>query len=154
MGEEDYPESWLFNYRWKKGKSTGSKDFKGRFIKFETCAGRTSAFVPKIQKLRSSASKKKTHATKQKRKKVMKKLNEPVKVKVRRVDRHKYVVVETPDEILSSTTAHGVGNTPDEIASPTTVHAVVGTPDEIASSTTVPMGQYNLRKRDSVCYIN
>ena len=51
----DFPEEWLFNYRWTKGSRTAVKDFKGRSITFVTAGGRTSAIVPSIQKLRGQA---------------------------------------------------------------------------------------------------
>ena len=42
-----FPRSWLFHYRWGKGKT--AKDSKGREIRFLTSGGRTSAFVPSLQ---------------------------------------------------------------------------------------------------------
>lgn len=49
-----YPEEWIFHYRWTKKKA--SKDASGRNIKFVTAAGRTSAVVSSVQKLRSAAA--------------------------------------------------------------------------------------------------
>jgi formamidopyrimidine-DNA glycosylase len=45
----DYPEDWLFRYRWTKKRA--GKDSKGRSISFVTSGGRTSAIVAPIQKL-------------------------------------------------------------------------------------------------------
>jgi formamidopyrimidine-DNA glycosylase len=45
----DFPEDWLFRYRWTKKRAT--KDSKGRSISFVTSGGRTSAIVAPIQKL-------------------------------------------------------------------------------------------------------
>jgi formamidopyrimidine-DNA glycosylase len=45
----DYPEDWLFRYRWTKKRA--GKDSKGRSITFVTSGGRTSAIVAPIQKL-------------------------------------------------------------------------------------------------------
>mmetsp|Transcript_50220 Transcript_50220/g.112956 ORF Transcript_50220/g.112956 Transcript_50220/m.112956 type:complete len:304 (-) Transcript_50220:67-978(-) len=56
-----YPRSWLFHYRWAKG-SAGAVDGKGRAIKFVTSGGRTSAFVPALQ--RRSAEAKRRQRTK------------------------------------------------------------------------------------------
>lgn len=47
-----YPKEWMFHYRWTKKKA--SKDASGRNIKFVTAAGRTSAVVSSVQKLRSA----------------------------------------------------------------------------------------------------
>lgn len=44
-----FPPEWLFHFRWTGKKET--EDFHGRKIKFITVGGRTSAFVPDIQKL-------------------------------------------------------------------------------------------------------
>ncbi|KAI9792612.1 MAG: hypothetical protein M1833_001065 [Piccolia ochrophora] len=45
-----FPETWLENYRWDKGKKTGSKLPNGAKIVFLTVGGRTSAVVPSVQK--------------------------------------------------------------------------------------------------------
>lgn len=53
--EADYhrfPKEWLFHYRWGKGSSTVAK-VMGHSIKHITVAGRTSAYVPALQKLES-----------------------------------------------------------------------------------------------------
>lgn len=47
--EKDFPEDWLFHYRWGKGKGN-VKDYKGRKIVFLQSGGRTSAVVPALQK--------------------------------------------------------------------------------------------------------
>jgi formamidopyrimidine-DNA glycosylase len=44
-----FPGHWLFCHRWGKGKN-GARLPDGRAIVFETCAGRTSAWVPGVQK--------------------------------------------------------------------------------------------------------
>uniref|UniRef100_A0A7S3EJG4 Formamidopyrimidine-DNA glycosylase catalytic domain-containing protein n=1 Tax=Rhodosorus marinus TaxID=101924 RepID=A0A7S3EJG4_9RHOD len=46
-----YPRSWLFHYRWSKAKGGRVVNEEGLEIRFETVAGRTSAFAPKVQKL-------------------------------------------------------------------------------------------------------
>jgi len=51
-----FPRSWLFHYRWGKGKK--AKDFKGREIRFVTSGGRTSAYVPAVQGSKASKRKK------------------------------------------------------------------------------------------------
>lgn len=43
-----FPRSWLFHYRW--GKLAGAVDARGRAIRYATIGGRTTAFVPAIQK--------------------------------------------------------------------------------------------------------
>lgn len=48
--KEDFPEDWMFNYRWTK-KRKDSKDSQGRTIDFVKSGGRTSAIVASIQKL-------------------------------------------------------------------------------------------------------
>ncbi|WPU63536.1 DNA-formamidopyrimidine glycosylase [Peredibacter starrii] len=45
--DEKYPDDWLFHRRW--GKKSGVTS-KGHLIKHETVAGRTTAWVPGIQK--------------------------------------------------------------------------------------------------------
>lgn len=50
-----FPDSWLFHYRWGKGSSTKSK-VGGNVIDHITVGGRTSAFVPALQKLRKAAA--------------------------------------------------------------------------------------------------
>ena len=55
---QDFPEDWLFHYRWDKGKrgggKTGGKDDcklpDGRKVTFENVGGRTSAVVLQVQK--------------------------------------------------------------------------------------------------------
>lgn len=51
--DEEFPEEWIFNFRWKKGQAKNEtiKDFKGRPISFVTAGGRGSAIVKSIQKL-------------------------------------------------------------------------------------------------------
>jgi len=43
-----YPRTWLFHYRW--GKMAGAVTFKGEKIVHETIGGRTTAWVPAVQK--------------------------------------------------------------------------------------------------------
>jgi formamidopyrimidine-DNA glycosylase len=43
-----YPESWLFNHRWGKGKT--AQTAQGHKIQFDTVGGRTTAWVPSVQK--------------------------------------------------------------------------------------------------------
>ncbi|KAL4451273.1 hypothetical protein ABPG77_009345 [Micractinium sp. CCAP 211/92] len=50
-----FPDDWLFHYRWGKGSSTKSK-VGGNVIDHITVGGRTSAFVPALQKLRKAAA--------------------------------------------------------------------------------------------------
>lgn len=48
---EKFPEDWLFNHRWGKGKKDAPKSLpSGEKITFLTVGGRTSAVVPSIQK--------------------------------------------------------------------------------------------------------
>lgn len=58
----NYPEHWLFHFRWAKGKNAGAKDAMGRPLHFLTAGGRTSAIVPTVQKLRKSQGNEKTVA--------------------------------------------------------------------------------------------
>mmetsp|Transcript_670 Transcript_670/g.4367 ORF Transcript_670/g.4367 Transcript_670/m.4367 type:complete len:353 (-) Transcript_670:472-1530(-) len=44
---EDFPHDWIFHHRWRK--QAGAK-VDGKAITFITCGGRTTAFVPSIQK--------------------------------------------------------------------------------------------------------
>ena len=48
---ESLPEEWLFQHRWNKGK--GKTYIDGHEIKHITVGGRTSAYVPALQKLTS-----------------------------------------------------------------------------------------------------
>lgn len=46
-----FPEEWLFNHRWSKGKKDAPKSLpSGEKINFLTVGGRTSCVVPSIQK--------------------------------------------------------------------------------------------------------
>ena len=54
--DQEFPEDWLFHYRWSKRKKTVVKDAHGRSIVFVTSGGRTSAVVPSIQKKRSKSA--------------------------------------------------------------------------------------------------
>jgi len=47
---EEFPKDWLFHHHWN-GKKKGAKDAKGQSIGNVTVAGRTSYFVPSIQKI-------------------------------------------------------------------------------------------------------
>jgi len=50
VGADDtkFPRTWLFHYRW--GKTKGAVDGNGRTIKFSTVGGRTTAWVPDVQR--------------------------------------------------------------------------------------------------------
>ncbi|KAK4219980.1 hypothetical protein QBC37DRAFT_75331 [Rhypophila decipiens] len=50
LGDSDqFPETWLFNHRWGKGKKA-SKLPNGEKLAFVTVGGRTSCFAPNVQK--------------------------------------------------------------------------------------------------------
>ncbi|KAI8068707.1 DNA glycosylase/AP lyase [Gongronella butleri] len=50
--ESILPDHWLMTYRWNKGKGKGKGKLpNGHTLAFETVGGRTSAFVPALQKL-------------------------------------------------------------------------------------------------------
>ncbi|KAJ1854996.1 hypothetical protein GGH12_001138 [Coemansia sp. RSA 1822] len=46
-----FPKTWLFHYRWAKGRGHTAQLPDGRKIEFVTVGGRTSAFVPEVQML-------------------------------------------------------------------------------------------------------
>lgn len=50
VGSDDtkFPKTWLFHYRW--GKTKNAVDGRGRTISFGTVGGRTTAWVPTVQK--------------------------------------------------------------------------------------------------------
>jgi len=50
VGSDDakFPRTWLFHYRW--GKTKGAVDGHGREIKFTEVGGRTTAWVPDVQR--------------------------------------------------------------------------------------------------------
>lgn len=52
LGDSDeFPEHWLFNYRWGKGdKGTPAKLPNGEKLAFLTVGGRTSCYAPAVQK--------------------------------------------------------------------------------------------------------
>ena len=50
---DKFPAWWLFHDRWKKGKK-GETFYEDRKVAFITVGGRTSAFVPDMQKLRKA----------------------------------------------------------------------------------------------------
>ncbi|KAL6361809.1 hypothetical protein LRP88_05285 [Fusarium phalaenopsidis] len=52
LGDSDeFPEHWLFNYRWGKGsKGTATKLPNGEKLAFITVGGRTSCYAPGVQK--------------------------------------------------------------------------------------------------------
>ena len=62
----EYPQEWIFHSRWKKRSKEVLKDKDGHIIEFVQSGGRTSAFVPNIQKKKSrkSGQKKKTKTKK------------------------------------------------------------------------------------------
>lgn len=45
---ERFPKSWLFHHRW--GKKRNARDSQGHAIRHDTVGGRTSAWVPAVQK--------------------------------------------------------------------------------------------------------
>lgn len=47
---QNFPDHWLMLHRWSKGRKNQSKTKQGHSIKFETIGGRTSCFVPELQK--------------------------------------------------------------------------------------------------------
>jgi formamidopyrimidine-DNA glycosylase len=44
-----FPRSWLFHYRWEKGRGT-SKTARGETIRYDTVGGRTTAWAPAVQR--------------------------------------------------------------------------------------------------------
>jgi formamidopyrimidine-DNA glycosylase len=50
-----FPDDWLFPHRWAKGKA-GTSRVSGRAIAHVTVGGRTSAFVPELQRLDKAAA--------------------------------------------------------------------------------------------------
>ena len=46
-----FPIEWLFHLRWEKRSSKQIKTLEGYVVKYETIGGRTSAYVPELQKL-------------------------------------------------------------------------------------------------------
>ncbi|CAG8533572.1 6873_t:CDS:2, partial [Racocetra fulgida] len=50
-----FPSSWLFHYRWGKGKKAGAFMPDGEKILFDTVGGRTTAIVPSVQILIQNA---------------------------------------------------------------------------------------------------
>jgi formamidopyrimidine-DNA glycosylase len=52
--QEKFPEEWLMKHRWSKGKKDKSKLPNGQKIEFVKVGGRTSAFVPSVQKITGS----------------------------------------------------------------------------------------------------
>ena len=57
---EDYPQDWIFHHRWRK--QAGAK-VDGKAITFITCGGRTTAFVPSVQKKTSVTPRKSAEET-------------------------------------------------------------------------------------------
>ena len=49
-----FPKDWLFHHRWSKKKAGGSVG--GRAIEIITVGGRTTAYVPEVQKLSEQAA--------------------------------------------------------------------------------------------------
>lgn len=47
---DQFPDHWLFNHRWGKGKKTASALPNGEKLAFITVGGRTSCYAPAIQK--------------------------------------------------------------------------------------------------------
>lgn len=74
-----FPRAWLFHYRWDKGNSVKEKlqDGKGRPLRFLTVGGRTSAFVPQLQRLSSTSSNTALKRTKSQKKMVLTKRKIP-----------------------------------------------------------------------------
>lgn len=52
---KEFPEDWIFHHRW--GKQAGAK-VDGKSITFITCGGRTTAYVPSLQKKTALTSRK------------------------------------------------------------------------------------------------
>lgn len=51
LGEsEEFPDDWLFHYRWGKGKATEGVLPNGTKLAFVTVGGRTSCYAPSLQK--------------------------------------------------------------------------------------------------------
>ncbi|KAG8169674.1 hypothetical protein KVR01_000419 [Diaporthe batatas] len=47
---DEFPDDWLFNHRWGKGKKTASALPNGEKLAFITVGGRTSCYAPSLQK--------------------------------------------------------------------------------------------------------
>ncbi|KAJ9079627.1 hypothetical protein DSO57_1033420 [Entomophthora muscae] len=52
-----FPKTWIFGYRWNKGKKSAENLIDGRKIVYLTVGGRTSAVVPEVQKIEKSVAK-------------------------------------------------------------------------------------------------
>ncbi|ORY05540.1 DNA glycosylase/AP lyase [Basidiobolus meristosporus CBS 931.73] len=50
---QKFPTTWLFHYRWNKGKKKKVTTHDGNEIIYETVGGRTTAIVPAVQTLRT-----------------------------------------------------------------------------------------------------
>ncbi|KAH0563350.1 hypothetical protein GP486_002085 [Trichoglossum hirsutum] len=62
--EEKFPEGWLMRYRWNKGKKDKNRLPNGQKIEFVKVGGRSSAFVPSVQKITGSTANGETSNTK------------------------------------------------------------------------------------------
>ncbi|PKS11421.1 hypothetical protein jhhlp_003184 [Lomentospora prolificans] len=57
LGDSDkFPEHWLFNHRWSKGKGASLKLPNGHRLEFLTVGGRTSCYAPDLQKKNGKAA--------------------------------------------------------------------------------------------------
>lgn len=53
---DQFPDHWLFNHRWGKGKKTSSALPNGEKLAFITVGGRTSCYAPSLQKKTGSVA--------------------------------------------------------------------------------------------------
>ncbi len=55
---EKFPKSWLFHQKWGNGKKGPAPRLEGNKIEYKQVGGRTTAFVPALQKLTAQAAEK------------------------------------------------------------------------------------------------
>jgi formamidopyrimidine-DNA glycosylase len=56
-----FPPDWIFHHRWEKrssGQSSTERRLQGHIVRYETINGRTSAYIPELQRLESSRGEK------------------------------------------------------------------------------------------------
>ena len=53
-----FPDTWLFHQKWGNGKKGPAPKLEGNKIEYVQVGGRTTAYVPALQKLRAQASEK------------------------------------------------------------------------------------------------
>lgn len=123
-----FPEDWLMLHRWGKGRKEKAKTILGHTVTHETIGGRTSCFVPELQKPLKREAEYEPKKTTRKRPKKEGPKTEPTELEPPKTPKKEIPKMETPkmEPMSDEETSPKVDTSPDKVKS--TPHKVKATP--------------------------